>query len=78
MIPPTKLLRSGSADVTPGVLDMSLELAPYCKAGSYWLKEVSQSVIEGHWRSGSDGIPVLDLSRTFFQVPDLGACGQLT
>ena len=32
----------------PGVLDISLELAPYRKAGSYWLKEVSQSVIGGH------------------------------
>ena len=37
----------------PGVLDISLELAPYRKAGSYWLREVSQSVIAigGHWRS---------------------------
>ena len=34
-----------------GVLDISLELAPYRKAGSYWLREVSQSVIGGHWRS---------------------------
>ena len=36
---------------TPGVLDISLELAPYCKAGSNWLREVSQTVIGGHWRS---------------------------
>ena len=36
---------------TSGVLDISLELAPYCKAGSYWLREVSQSVIGGHWMS---------------------------
>ena len=28
-----------------------LELAPYHKAGYYWLREVSQSVIGGHWRS---------------------------
>ena len=34
-----------------GVLDIPLELAPYQKAGSYWLRKVSQSVIEGHWRS---------------------------
>ena len=32
------------------VLDISLELALYRKAGSYWLSEVSQSVIGGHWR----------------------------
>ena len=36
---------------SPGVLDTSLELAPYRKAGSYWLREVRQSVIGGHWRS---------------------------
>ena len=33
---------------------ISLELAPFGKAGSYWLSEVSQTVIggiEGHWRS---------------------------
>ena len=35
----------------PGVLDISLELAPYLKAGSYWLREVSRSVTGGHWRS---------------------------
>ena len=26
-------------------------MALYCKAGSYWLSEVSQSAIGGHWRS---------------------------
>ena len=31
----------------PGVLDILLELAPYRKAGSYWVREVSQSVIGG-------------------------------
>ena len=30
------------------VLDISLELAPYRKAGPYWLRGVSQSVIGGH------------------------------
>ena len=35
------------------VLDISLELAPYHIAGSYWLREVlfSQSVIGGQWRA---------------------------
>ena len=39
--------RSKSLDV----LDISLELAPYRKAGFYWLRKVSQSVIGGHRRS---------------------------
>ena len=35
---------------TSSVLDISLELTPYRKAGSYWPREVSQSVIGCHWR----------------------------
>ena len=47
---------STTLERTPDVLDMSLELAPYRKAGSYWLREVSQSleVIGGHWKSLED------------------------
>ena len=48
----TDLIRSYTIDFNRSksldVLDISLELAPYRKAGSYWLREVSQSVIAMH------------------------------
>ena len=38
-------------ELLESLIYVSLEWAPYRKAGSYWLREVGQSVIGGHWGS---------------------------